>query len=88
MLCYLGHIGIYEDFDAGYRSKAEYDGWFKQDSLALQRRRLLENGWTEQSLSVEERRIDELLSSSVTKARAAALPNPDELFRGVFNEAH
>ena len=34
---YLEHVGINEDFDAGYRSKDEYFDWLKRDPIALQR---------------------------------------------------
>ncbi len=85
---YLGHIGIAEDFDVGYRSKAEYEEWFKRDPLALQRKKLLSNGWTEAGLSGEERRIDAQLQISVRKAQAASFPSPEELYTGVFHEAH
>ena len=85
---YLGHIGIAKDFDVGYRSKAEYEEWFKRDPLALQRKRLLSNGWTEAGLGEEERRIDAQLEDSVRKAQAAPFPSPEELYTGVFHEAH
>jgi len=85
---YLGHIGITDDFDVGYRSKAEYEERFKRDPLALQRKRLLSNGWTEARLGEEERRIDAQVEDSVRKAQAAPFPSPEELYTGVFHEAH
>lgn len=85
---YLGHIGIHHDFDVGYRSRAEYDEWFRRDALVLQRARLLCHGWTESNLCAQERQIDESLAASVSQAQAAAFPTPDELYTGVFHEAH
>lgn len=83
---YLGHIGITEDFDVGYRSKAEYEEWYKRDPIALQRRSLLSNGWTEAMLTAEEEKIDAQIEESVLKAKAAPFPAPEELYKGVFHE--
>lgn len=85
---YLGHIGIADDFDVGYRSRAEYEEWRKRDPLALQRKRLLSNGWPESMLGEEERRIDARLEDSVRKAQAAPFPGAEELYTGVFHEAY
>lgn len=85
---YLDHIGIAEDFDVGYRPRAEFEEWFRRDPLALQRKRLLNNGWTEAMLLEEERRINAQLEDSICNARAAPFPAPEELYTGVFHEAH
>jgi pyruvate dehydrogenase E1 component alpha subunit len=85
---YLGHIGVAEDFDAGYRSKAEYEKWLKRDPLTLQRKRLLASGWTETMLASEERQIDGELTDSISKAQKASFPAPEELYTGVFNETN
>jgi len=84
---YLDHIGIAEDFDVGYRSRAEFEEWLRRDPLVLQRKRLLSNGWTEPLLAEEEKRIDTQLEDSVRKAREAPFPPPSELYTGVFYEA-
>jgi TPP-dependent pyruvate/acetoin dehydrogenase alpha subunit len=83
---YLDHIGIAAEFDVGYRSKTEFEEWLKRDSVALQRKRLFSNGWTEEMLAEEERRIDTRLEDSVRKASQAPFPAPEELYRGVFYE--
>ena len=83
---YLGHIGIAEDFDAGYRTRSEYEGWLRRDPLTLQRKRLLSQGWSEEKLAAEESRIDGLLDSSLRRAKEAPFPPPEELYAGVFNE--
>lgn len=83
---YLEHVGIYEDFDAGYRSKAEFNEWYKRDCLILQRTRLLDIGYTEADILRAERLIDEQIKNSIKRAREAPLPKPEELYRGVFHE--
>ena len=55
---YLEHVGICEDFDAGYRSKAEFDEWDKRDCLTLQRTRLINVGYAETDILRAERLID------------------------------
>lgn len=83
---YLDHIGIAEDFNIGYRLRAEFEEWFKRDPLALQRERLVNNGWTETMLEEEERRVDAQLADSVRTAQAAPFPDAEELYKGVFHE--
>jgi len=85
---YLDHIGIAAEFDVGYNSKAEFEEWFARDSVALQRKKLFSDGWTEEMLADEERRIDARLEESVRKAALAPFPAPEELYRGVFYERH
>jgi TPP-dependent pyruvate/acetoin dehydrogenase alpha subunit len=38
---YLEHVGVNEDFDADYRSREEFEEWYKVDPVNLQRKRLL-----------------------------------------------
>jgi pyruvate dehydrogenase E1 component alpha subunit len=37
---YLEHVGIADDFDAGYRPRAEYEAWRKKDPLVTDRARV------------------------------------------------
>ena len=83
---YLQHIGIEEDFHLGYRSRDEYQEWFKRDSLAVQRKRLLENGCLEEELVRIEIAVDEQLENRLQKAKQAPFPAPDQLYKGVFYE--
>lgn len=81
---YLEHVGIDEDFDAGYRLKSEYLEWLKRDCLVLQRNRLLSIGYTEADIDGVERLINEQIKNSVARATEAPFPEPEELYRGVF----
>ena len=83
---YLQHIGIEEDFHLGYRSKEKYHEWVKRDSVMIQRKRLLENGYSEEDLVRLETAIDEQLAHSVKKAKEAPFPAPDQLYTDVFHE--
>ena len=85
---YLQHVGVDQDFDDGYRSRAEYEEWLLLDPIALQRNRLLNNGWTEAMLAEEERQIAGQLNESLLKAQAAPFPPVEELYTGVFHEKH
>ena len=83
----LGHMGIQQDLQIHGQLKGQSVEEPDLDSLALQRERLLSNGWKEGLLLEEERKIDAGLEDSVCKARAAPSPPPEELTSGVFNEA-
>jgi TPP-dependent pyruvate/acetoin dehydrogenase alpha subunit len=85
---YLGHIGITEDFDAGYRTRTEGEDWLARDPLVLQRQRLLNDGWTDESVAKEENRVERLMYAALRKAQMAPFPSSAELYIGVFNEAH
>ena len=81
---YLEHVGINDDFDAGYRSRDEFEEWYKVDPVNLQRRKLLENGYSEEELQGIEREIDEQIDNSVKAAQKAPFPDGSELFRDVY----
>lgn len=85
---YLEHVGIYEDFDAGYRSKGEFIEWYRRDPLVLQRKRLIGNGYAEVDVRHAEMLINEQIKRSIKRAREASPPKPEELYRGVFHETN
>ena len=85
---YLDHIGIQEDFSLGYRSREEFEEWFKRDPLALERKRLLAEGESEASLAELEKQIDHRLEDGLKRAQAAPFPPSEDLHRGVFYETH
>lgn len=81
---YLEHVGINYDFDAGYRSKEEFEKWFKKDPVLLQKSKLMKNGFDEEMLHGIEGEIDERIVSAIKDAKSATLCGRDELHRGVF----
>lgn len=83
---YLEHVGIAEDFDAGYRSESEYEAWRERDCVALQRERLIEQGLSPADVQQAESLIDDQILASIKQAQEAPFPQPQELYRGVFHE--
>lgn len=83
---YLEHVGIHEDFDAGYRSKSVFMEWYKRDCVTTQRRRLIDDGHAETEVKLAEQQIDEQIKSSITRAKAAPFPKLEDLYKGVFYE--
>lgn len=83
---YLQHVGIFEDFDVGYRSRDEYEQWRKYDPIATQRQRLLTRQMGRESLEGMEADIDAAIDLAVTKAQNAEFADVEELQRGVFYE--
>ena len=82
---YLEHVGINEDFDAGYRSKEEFKNYIeiRKDPIELQRLRLV------YKLNIEasdlEKEIDDKVSQSINKAKNAPFSNLSETYTHVFN---
>ncbi|MCX6328963.1 MAG: thiamine pyrophosphate-dependent enzyme, partial [Bacteroidia bacterium] len=82
---YLEHVGVGEDFDAGYRSRADYEEWFNRDPVRLQRNTILNRRIaSEQELSKVETGINIQLDDSIRKAKEAPFAETKELYFGVF----
>jgi TPP-dependent pyruvate/acetoin dehydrogenase alpha subunit len=81
---YLEHVGINEDFDAGYRSRDEFEDWYKVDPINMQRKKLLELGIKEEGIIKVEREIDNQIMSSLKLAQKAPFPDRSELYEGVY----
>lgn len=83
---YLEHVGVGEDFDAGYRSHEEFDEWYKVDPIKLQRDKLLKGGVSEEELSKLEEEIYVQIVKSKERAQKDPFPEIEELYKGVFAE--
>jgi TPP-dependent pyruvate/acetoin dehydrogenase alpha subunit len=82
---YLEHVGINEDFDAGYRSKAEFAEWYENDPVDVQRSKILHEGWLEMdALEEMEAAIDWQVDQSIQLAKSAPLADPSEIYNGLF----
>jgi TPP-dependent pyruvate/acetoin dehydrogenase alpha subunit len=81
---YLEHVGINEDFEAGYRSRADFEAWEKKDPVRLQRQKLLKQGVAEAEISKLEKEIGDKIESSLKAAKAAPFADASELYYGVF----
>jgi TPP-dependent pyruvate/acetoin dehydrogenase alpha subunit len=81
---YLEHVGINEDFNAGYRSRDEFEEWYKVDPVNLQRKKLLELGYNEAEIQKMERDIDAQVEKSVELAQRAPFPDKSELYKEIY----
>ncbi|MBI2064445.1 MAG: thiamine pyrophosphate-dependent dehydrogenase E1 component subunit alpha [Candidatus Yanofskybacteria bacterium] len=80
---YLEHVGIGEDFNAGYRSKEEFLKWQKIDPLDTQRARLVKLGLENTVLALEKKVLKDI-NNAVDLAKSAPFPEPRDLYRGVY----
>jgi pyruvate dehydrogenase E1 component alpha subunit len=67
---YLEHVGVFEDFAAGYRSRDEFEKWFKADPVRLQREKLLRMVHEDEVVALEEE-INEQAENGKRRAQAA-----------------
>ena len=81
---YLEHVGVNEDFDAGYRSREEFEKWCKVDPVNLQRKKLLQQGIKEAEIAGIEKEINSRIENSMKSAREAPFAEGGELYNGVF----
>lgn len=81
---YLEHVGIFEDFNAGYRAEEEFKEWKKKDPVSLQREKLRKLGCPEKEIRVKEENIVKQINSSITKAEKDAFASPDILYEEVL----
>lgn len=80
---YLEHVGIGEDFSAGYRDRSEYERWRKVDPIVLQRSRLLRDS-TPAAVENLEREVDTAVEAGIGKAKEAPFADGAELYKEVF----
>ena len=81
---YLEHVGVCEDFDCGYRSRDEFEKWFKVDPVGIQREKLLRLGLEGQGLEKIEHEIDAQIGKSIKLAQSAEFPDEKELYEDVY----
>ena len=81
---YIEHVGINQDFKFGYRSEEEFKRWYKVDPVRLQRKKLLENAYSEGELQELESEIDNQIDNSIKLAKKAPFPDGSELFKEVY----
>ena len=80
---YLEHVGVNEDFNAGYRDRAEYEKWRAKDPLEVQRKKLLKL-YSEDDIRRLEAEVDRQVEDSVIRADAAPYSAPAELYEDVL----
>jgi len=81
---YLEHVGVNKDFDAGYRSKEEFEEWFKKDPIKIQRDKLIQAGYKEKDIEDMEEQIAKKINQSFVLAQKAPYPDEEELLKEVI----
>lgn len=81
---YLEHVGTNKDFDAGYRSKNEFEEWYGVDPVKLQKEKLKTMGCNKDEIESIETKIENQINNSIAMARKAPFAEKSELYRGVF----
>jgi len=82
---YLEHVGINEDFNAGYRLKDEFEEWYKKDPVNIQRKKLLEFGCNELEIQKMEGDLKAQIERSMKSAQNAPFSDISELHKGVYS---
>jgi len=91
---YLEHVGILEDFNAGYRPIEEYNSWRDKDPVEMQRTKLIElmvedqkSGYqlTESSIQDIEKDIDKKVNDAFVRANDLSFADTDEIHKDVFS---
>ena len=85
---YLEHVGVNEDFSAGYRSRDDAQPFLAADPVATHRQRLLEAGVSEDWIAQLERGIRAQVVRSIELAMAAPCPDESDLFKDVMTHAN
>lgn len=81
---YLEHVGVHEDFNAGYRSKKDFMKWQKKDPIKLLRDKLEDTKIPDTDIIKIENRINKQVEESLKKAIEAPFPDPSELLKNTF----
>lgn len=81
---YLEHVGVNEDFNAGYRDALGPQERLSSDPVYQLRQKLLQAGCIDAVEEIEEQIHERVLQSRI-KAQEAPFPNKDELMKGVFH---
>lgn len=82
---HLEHVGVDEDFDAGYRSRDEFEQWLKKDPIKLLRQNLI-NRCREDEIVLIEKAVNKQIAVSIQKAKDAPFPESADLYKEVYCE--
>lgn len=81
---YLEHVGVFEDFKAGYRDRTEFEEWKRQDPVISQRNKLIKSGFPENEILHIEKEIDEQIGRGIANAKNAPFADETELYRELY----
>jgi acetoin:2,6-dichlorophenolindophenol oxidoreductase subunit alpha len=79
---YYEHVGTYEDWHTGYRSKPA--NWEALDPVARYEQHLLDEGVTPEGLAAVDGEVREQVAQSLRRARRGLFPADDSLIDGVY----
>jgi pyruvate dehydrogenase E1 component alpha subunit len=77
---WLEHVGPSEDFDQGYRSRAEADPWIKADQMLR-----LGGMLTAPVRDCIDKEIEAEVAAAVEFAETSSIPDPQELYSNVYD---
>lgn len=83
---YLEHVGVHEDFDAGYREKKEFLKWQRKDPIKLLKHKLKTLHISDRDIAKLENSIDNQILKSFERAVHAPFPDPSELTKHTYYE--
>jgi len=81
---YLEHVGVSQDFKAGYRSEKEFKKWYKKDPILLMKKELLKRGMNTSVIEKVEKSINRKIENSITLAQKAPFAPVRETFTDIF----
>lgn len=81
---YLEHVGIQEDFDAGYRRKPDAEEWYIRDPVSIMRVEAIKANGIPMVIKMEAE-VDCLIATAVAEAKSSAFPDDAEVCKGVFS---
>ncbi len=81
---FLEHVGVEEDFSAGYRARPSEEEIKRLDPIIRYERYLLDSGIGQTELENIKSELIKKIDKSVEAAKAAPLPSKDELLTDVF----
>lgn len=67
-----------------YRPKEEVAAWFERDPIPMYRKRMLDNGFTEDDLTALEKEIQQKIDDATEVAKASPLPSLDLIEKDVW----
>jgi TPP-dependent pyruvate/acetoin dehydrogenase alpha subunit len=78
------HVGPYEDFELGYRSKEELDSWKKRDPIEALRKSLVAAGTcSQEQFATWTNEINEEIAHEVDRAKSNPFPATSSLYDNV-----
>jgi pyruvate dehydrogenase E1 component alpha subunit len=79
------HVGPYEDYDLGYRTKEEAEEWKARDPIVhLGRELVVAGACTQSDLDGWTSGISDEVETAIVKAKAASFPSAEGLFDNVY----